>query len=153
MERTLVLVKPDGVQRGLIGRILSRFEDKGLKLVGLKTLTISPELAEQHYAPHKGKPFYDGLVRYMTSAPVVAAVLEGPRAVDLTRSLMGATFGWKAEPGTIRGDFGLSSGFNLIHGSDSPESAAHEIELFFRAEELCVYERDLDRWIISSDDG
>ena len=153
MERTLVLVKPDGVQRGLIGRILSRFEDKGLKLVGLKTLTISPELAEQHYAPHKDKPFYEGLVQYMTSAPVVAAVLEGPRAVDLTRSLMGATFGWKAEPGTIRGDFGLSSGFNLIHGSDSAESAAHEIELFFRPEELCEYERDLDRWIISSDDG
>ena len=89
----------------------------------------------------------------MTSAPVVAAVLEGPRAIDLTRSLMGATFGWKAQPGTIRGDFGLSSGFNLIHGSDSPESAAHEIELFFRPEELCEYERDLDRWIISSDDG
>ncbi|MCZ6573220.1 MAG: nucleoside-diphosphate kinase [Planctomycetota bacterium] len=153
MERTLVLVKPDGVQRGLIGRILSRFEDKGLKLVGLKTLTISPELAERHYAPHKGKPFYEGLVRYMTSAPVVAAVVEGPRAVDLTRSLMGATFGWQAEPGTIRGDFGLSSGFNLIHGSDSVESAAHEIELFFRPEELCAYERDLDRWIISSDDG
>ncbi len=153
MERTLVLVKPDGVQRGLIGRILSRFEDKGLKLAALKTLTISPELAVRHYAPHKGKPFYEGLVRYMTSAPVVAAVLEGPRAVDLTRSLMGATFGWKAEPGTIRGDLGLSSGFNLIHGSDSVESAAHEIELFFRPEELCEYERDLDRWIISSDDG
>jgi nucleoside-diphosphate kinase len=152
MERTLLLVKPDGVQRGLVGRVLARFENKGLKLVGLKVLKITPELAAKHYAPHKGKPFYEGLVRYMTSAPVVAAVIEGPRAIETTRRLMGATFGWKAEPGTIRGDFSNSTGFNLVHGSDAPESATHEIGLFFRPEELCAYERSLDPWLISGDD-
>lgn len=152
MERTLLLVKPDGVQRGLVGRVLARFEEKGLKLVGLKVLRITPELAAKHYAPHVGKPFYDGLVRYMTSAPVVAAVIEGPRAIDTTRKLMGATFGWQAEPGTIRGDFSNSTGFNLVHGSDSPESAAHEIGLFFAPGELTEYERSLDPWLISKDD-
>lgn len=152
MERTLLLVKPDGVQRGLVGRVLARFETKGLKLVGLKVLRITPELAAQHYAPHVDKPFYKGLVRYMTSAPVVAAVIEGPRAIETTRKLMGATFGWKAEPGTIRGDFSNSTAFNLVHGSDAPESAAHEIGLFFRPEELVAYERSLDAWLVSGDD-
>ena len=152
MERTLLLIKPDGVQRGLVGRILSRFEDKGLKLAGLKIMRITPELAAQHYAPHVEKPFYPGLVQYMTSAPVVAAVIEGPRAIDTMRKLMGATFGWKAEPGTIRGDFSNSTGFNLVHGSDSPESAAHEIGLFFEPGELTGYERSLDPWLISKDD-
>jgi len=152
MERTLLLVKPDGLQRGLAGRILSRFEEKGLKLAALKVMRITPELAARHYAPHKGKPFYDGLVAYMTSAPVVAAVIEGPRAIEVTRKLMGATFGWKAEPGTIRGDFGASTAFNLVHGSDSPESAKHEIALFFEAEEICEYPRTLDRWLVSDDD-
>ena len=152
MERTLLLVKPDGVQRGLIGRIVTRFEEKGLKIAALKVMRISPDLAARHYAPHKGKPFYEGLVSYMTSAPVVAAVIEGPRAIDVTRKLMGATFGWKAEPGTIRGDFGASTAYNLVHGSDSPESAQHEIGLFFGADEICEYPRTLDSWLVSDDD-
>jgi len=152
MERTLLLVKPDGVQRGLVGRILGRFEDKGLKLVGLKVMRITPDLAARHYAPHVSKPFYQGLVAYMTSAPVVAAVLEGPRAIETTRKLMGATFGWKAEAGTIRGDFSNSTSYNLVHGSDSPESAEKEIGLFFQPGELAEYERSLDRWLISEDD-
>ena len=153
MERTLLLVKPDGVQRGLVGRILARFEEKGLKIAALKVMTITPELAAEHYAPHVGKPFYDGLVGYMTSAPVVAAVLEGPRVIDTTRKLMGATFGWKAEPGTIRGDFSNSTAFNLVHGSDSPESAEREIGLFFGDDELVDYERSLDGWLVSEDDA
>jgi nucleoside-diphosphate kinase len=152
MERTLLLVKPDGLQRGLAGRILARFEEKGLKLAALKVLRITPALAARHYAPHQGKPFYDGLVRYMTSAPVVAAVLEGPRAVEVTRMLMGATFGWKAEPGTIRGDFSCSTGFNLVHGSDSAESARKEIALFFRPDEIADYDRALDAWMIGEED-
>ena len=152
MERTLLLVKPDGVQRGLVGRILSRFEDKGLKLAALKIMRITPELAAEHYAPHVGKPFYEGLVSYMTSSPVVAAVIEGPRAIDVTRQLLGATFGWKAEPGTIRGDFSASTAFNLVHGSDSPESAEREIGLFFQAGEIAEYSRTLDAWLISEDD-
>jgi len=152
MERTLLLIKPDGIQRGLTGRILARFEDKGLKLVGLKVMRITEERAAKHYAPHVGKPFYEGLVRYMTSAPVVAAVLEGPRAIETTRKLMGATFGWKAEPGTIRGDFSNSTAFNLVHGSDSAESAKKEIDIFFEPRELVDYERSLDGWLISEDD-
>ena len=123
MERTLLLAKPDAVQRGLVGRILARFEEKGLKLVGLKVMRITKELAEKHYAPHVDKPFYPGLVEYMTSSPIVAAAIEGPRAIEISRKLMGATFGWKAEPGTIRGDFGSSTAYNLVHGSDSAESA------------------------------
>ncbi len=153
MERTLLLIKPDGVQRGLAGRILGRFEDKGLKLAGLKIMRISADLAARHYAPHVDKPFYPGLVRYMTSAPVVAAVLEGPRVIDTMRKLMGATFGWKAEPGTIRGDFSNSTAYNLVHGSDSPESAEREIGLFFQPGELVEYERSLDSWLISEDDA
>jgi nucleoside-diphosphate kinase len=153
MERTLLLVKPDGVQRGLVGRILGRFEEKGLKLAGLKVMRISPDLAARHYAPHAGKPFYEGLVAYMTASPVVAAVLEGPRAIETTRKLMGATFGWKAEPGTIRGDFSNSTAFNLVHGSDSPESAKREIELFFKKDELADYARALDAWMVSEDDA
>lgn len=152
MERTLLLVKPDGVQRGLVGRILTRFEEKGLKLVALKVMQITEELAARHYAPHVGKPFYKGLVQYMTSSPVVAAVVEGPRVIEVSRRLMGATFGWKAEPGTIRGDFGSSTAFNLIHGSDSPESAAKEIALFFGKGEVAEYSRSLDAWFISEDD-
>jgi len=152
MERTLLLIKPDGVQRGLAGRILTRFEDKGLRIAALKVMRITPELAARHYAAHTEKPFYKGLVAYMTSSPVVAAVIEGPRAIDTMRKLMGATFGWKAEPGTIRGDFSNSTSFNLVHGSDSPESAAKEIDLFFAPEEICAYERSLDRWLISDED-
>jgi len=152
MERTLLLIKPDGVQRGLIGRILSRFEDKGLRVSALKVMRITPELAARHYAAHAEKPFYKGLVAYMTSSPVVAAVIEGPRAIDTTRKLMGATFGWKAEPGTIRGDFSNSTSFNLVHGSDSPESADKEIGLFFAPPEIAEFERTLDRWLVSDDD-
>jgi len=143
MERTLLLIKPDGLQRGLAGRILGRFEDKGLQILALKVMRMTPELAGRHYAAHTGKPFYKGLVAYMTSSPLVAAVLAGPRAVETTRRLMGATFGWKAEPGTIRGDFSNSTSFNLVHGSDSPESAEKEI---------ASYERTSDRWLISEDD-
>lgn len=153
MERTLLLVKPDGIQRGLVGRILSRFEDKGLKLAATKMMRITPELAAEHYAPHVGKPFYESLVNYMTSAPVLAVVIEGPRAVEVTRRLLGATFGWKAESGTIRGDFSASTAYNLVHGSDSPESAKREIGLFFSADEVVAYDRTLDCWLISDDDG
>ena len=152
MERTLLLLKPDALQRGLAGRILGRFEEKGIKIAGLKVMRITPERAATHYAPPVEKPFYPGLVEYMTSAPIVAAVLEAPRVIDVTRKLMGATFGWKAEPGTIRGDFSSSTAFNLVHGSDSPEAAEKEIALFFGADELCEYERSLDGWLISEDD-
>lgn len=139
MEQTLIILKPDCVQRRLIGRILARFEAKGLKLAAMKLMQISRELAERHYAPHKGKPFYPGLIEYITSGPVVVMVLAGPRAIDVSRKLMGKTFGYEAEPGTIRGDFGLSRTFNLVHGSDSPESAATEIAIYFTQEELLDY--------------
>jgi nucleoside-diphosphate kinase len=138
-ERTLILFKPDAVQRRLCGRILQRFEDKGLKVVAMKLMHITRALAEQHYAPHKGKGFYEGLVRFMTSSPVVALALEGPYAIDVARKLMGATFGFKAEPGTIRGDFGVSNQFNLVHGSDSKESAERELGLFFKKEEILAW--------------
>jgi nucleoside-diphosphate kinase len=131
MERTLILFKPDAVQRAICGRILSRFEDKGLKIVGAKMMHISQELATQHYADHQGKPFYDGLVKFMTQSPVMALALQGIGAIAMCRKMMGATFGNDAEPGTIRGDFGSSRSFNLIHGSDSPEAAAKELALFF----------------------
>ncbi len=131
MEKTLILLKPDAVKRRLIGRILSRFEDKGLRIAGMKLMKISPELAAQHYADHKGKGFYQGLVDFMTSDPVVAMVIEGPSAISVCRGMMGATFGFKADPGTIRGDFGISNQFNLVHGSDGPEAAEREIGLFF----------------------
>jgi nucleoside-diphosphate kinase len=140
MEKTLIILKPDSVQRGLVGKILTRFEEKGLQIVGMKMITISQDLASRHYAPHKGKPFYDGLVRFMTSSPVVVLALQGKGAIEISRKMMGATFGFKAEPGTIRGDYGVSSSFNLIHGSDSPESAATELALWFKPEELQNYE-------------
>ncbi len=131
MERTLILFKPDALQRGITGRILARFEDKGLKIVGMKLMQISAELAATHYESHNDKPFYDGLVRFMTSSPVVALVLQGIDAIAMCRKMLGATFGNDAEPGTIRGDFGSSRSFNLIHGSDSPEAADREVGLFF----------------------
>lgn len=131
MEKTLILLKPDAVKRRLIGRVLTRFEEKGLRIAGMKLMKISQELAGQHYADHKGKPFYAGLVSFMTSDPVVAMVLEGPSAISVCRQMMGATFGFKADPGTIRGDFGISNQFNLVHGSDGPEAAEREIGLFF----------------------
>ena len=147
MERTLILVKPDGVQRALVGQIVTRFEDRGLKLVGLKLLQMSEELAARHYAIHKGKPFYDSLIKYIVSAPVVAMVWEGAEAVAVARSAMGATNPDEAAPGTIRGDFGVEIGRNLVHGSDSPANAAGEVALFFQPEELVGWDRDADRWI------
>ncbi|MHC5065675.1 MAG: nucleoside-diphosphate kinase [Planctomycetota bacterium] len=151
MERTLILLKPDALQRGLAGSILSRFENKGLKIVGLKLMKISPELAAQHYEAHKERPFYKGLVRFMTSAPVVAMALEGIDAIAICRKMMGATFGSDADPGTIRGDFGVSRSFNLIHGSDSPEAAQRELSLFF-SEGTLDYQLDAFRWIYDPED-
>ncbi|MBM4040973.1 MAG: nucleoside-diphosphate kinase [Planctomycetes bacterium] len=136
MERTLVLIKPDAVQRRLVGRIVGRFEAKGLQLVALKMMKISEELARRHYAPHEGKPFYEPLIRFVTGGPTVALILEGKRAVEVVRRMMGPTFGPDALPGTIRGDFAVSNRFNLVHGSDSPESAEKEIALFFDEAEL-----------------
>ncbi len=146
MERTLILIKPDALQRGLAGRILQRFEDKGLKIVGLKMLQISPELAAAHYAAHKERSFYPGLVKFMTSRPVIAIALEGIGAIGICRAMMGATFGADAAPGTIRGDFGCSRSFNLVHGSDSPEAAERELGLFF-GEGLLEYEFEAYRWL------
>ena len=152
MEQTLIILKPDCWQRRLIGRIVSRFEDKGLAIVGMKCMRIARELAERHYAPHKGKPFYPGLLDYVTSGPVVVMVLAGPRAIDVTRKLMGKTFGYEAEPGTIRGDFGLSRTYNLVHGSDGPESAATEIALYFKPDELLEYSMADERWVTRPDE-
>jgi nucleoside-diphosphate kinase len=136
LETTLLIVKPDGVQRGLVGRIISRFEEKGLQLVGLKMMTISQELAATHYEAHKEKGFYEGLVRFMTSSPVAVFAVRGVGAIGICRKMMGATFGPDADPGTIRGDFGVSRSFNLIHGSDSPEAAERELGLFFKDGEI-----------------
>lgn len=147
MEQTLIIVKPEGVQRGLVGNVVSRFEQRGLKLVGLKLIQITPELAEQHYGVHKGKPFYPGLVKHITSGPVVVGVLEGPKAITVVRTTMGATNAAEAIPGTIRGDYALEIGFNIIHGSDAPETANKEISLFFKPEELVSYNLAGERWV------
>lgn len=148
MQRTLILVKPDGVQRGLIGPIIERFERRGLKLVGLKFMQMSRELAEQHYAIHQGKPFYDGLVNYITSGPIVAMAWEGKEAIAVARATVGATNPVAAAPGTIRGDFGVEIGRNLVHGSDSPENGEKEVALFFSPAELVEWSRDVDGWIV-----
>jgi len=140
-DRTFVLLKPDAVQRGLVGPILGRFEHRGLKVVGLKMVKVSRQLAETYYLEHRGKPFFEGLVEYVTADPVVAMVLEGDNAVAVVRKMMGKTNSAEAEPGTIRGDLGLQIGRNLIHGSDSLESSKREISLFFRPEELLSYTR------------
>ena len=147
MERTLIIVKPDGVQRGLVGQVLERFERRGLKFAGLKLMRISRDLAGRHYAEHQGKPFYEGLVGFITSSPVVVGVLEGPNAIALTRTMMGATNPANAVPGTIRGDYALVVSNNIIHGSDGPESAAREISLFFTQDELLSYELATDTWV------
>jgi nucleoside-diphosphate kinase len=147
MERTLILVKPDGVQRGLIGEIIRRFETRGLKLVGMKFLQMSIDLASNHYAVHKGKPFYEGLINYIVSAPVVAMVWEGEEAIEAARATMGVTKPVEAAPGTIRGDLGMEVGRNLVHGSDGRENAEYEINLFFDDSELINWKRDTDRWI------
>ncbi|MEG6617190.1 nucleoside-diphosphate kinase [Peptococcaceae bacterium 1198_IL3148] len=147
MERTFLMVKPDGVQRGLAGEIITRFEKKGYKLIGLKLMQISKELAETHYGEHKEKPFFASLVDYITSAPVVAMVWEGKDVVATAREMMGATNPAKAAPGTIRGTYGVDLGRNIIHGSDSVQSAEREVNLFFKPEELITYDRTLDNWI------
>jgi nucleoside-diphosphate kinase len=147
METTLIILKPDAVQRGLCGRIISRFEDKGLQVVGAKLMKITQNLAAKHYEAHRDKPFYDGLVRFMTSSPVMVLAVRGKGAIAISRKMMGATFGSNAEPGTIRGDFGVSNSFNLIHGSDSPEAAAREIDLFFDESEIIDFQRANDQWV------
>ncbi len=147
MERTLVLVKPDGVQRGLIGEVIARLERRGLKLVAAKFMLVDRRLAETHYAIHKGKPFYDGLIAYITSAPVMAMVWEGPSAVAAVRQTMGATRPTEAAPGTVRHDLALEVGRNLTHASDEPANADKEVALWFRADELVSWKRDDDRWI------
>lgn len=153
METTLIILKPDAVQRALMGRIIARFEDKGLQIVGCKLMRISPQLAATHYEAHKGKPFYDGLVRFMTSSPVLVLAVRGIGAIGISRKMMGATFGSKAEAGTIRGDFGVSNSFNLIHGSDSPEAATRELGLFFKPEEILGWERAGERWVYDMSSG
>jgi nucleoside-diphosphate kinase len=150
MERTLVLVKPDGVQRGLVGEIISRFERTGLKLVALKMLRMDREMAGKHYAIHQGKPFLDGLVSFITSSPLIAAVFEGENAIEVVRKTMGATDPVKAAPGTIRGDLAVDIGRNVVHGSDSIENAQKEISLFFSAKEIVSYEREVEPWIRES---
>jgi len=147
MERTLVLVKPDGVQRGLIGKIIDRFETRGLKLVGLKFIQMSDELAAKHYAVHVGKPFYESLVSYIVSGPVAAMAWEGKDVISIVRATMGITNPASAPPGTIRGDFGVEIGRNLVHGSDSPENAAYELNLFFDDSELVSWQREIEPWI------
>ena len=147
MERTLFIIKPDAVQRGLIGEIIARVERRGLKLIGMKLIQITPELASRHYAVHKGKPFYEPLVEYITSSPVVVMVWEGRQAVEVVRKTMGATHPAKAEPGTIRADLAVEISRNLVHGSDGPETAAYEVPLFFSDDELVPWTRDTERWI------
>jgi nucleoside-diphosphate kinase len=153
MERTLIILKPDAVQRGLCGQIVDRFEKKGLQIVGMKLMRISPALAETHYSAHKGKPFYEGLVKFMTSSAVIVIALEGKEVIAISRKMMGATFGSKAEPGTIRGDFGVSNSFNLIHGSDSAESAARELGLFFKSDELVEWKPAMQSWVYDLSKG
>lgn len=147
MERTLILVKPDAMQRGLAGEIIARLERRGLRIVGMKLMQVSDALARRHYAEHEGKGFYEGLISYITSSPIIAAVFEGTNTIEAARQTMGKTNPLQAAPGTIRGDLGLETGRNLVHGSDSPQSAAREIALFFAGGELTGYTRDIDRWV------
>ena len=147
MERSLVLIKPDAVQRGLAGKIISRFEKRGLKIVAMKMLQMDRTLAQRHYEVHKDKAFFTDLVNFIISSPIIAIVFQGGNAVEIIRRTMGETDPAKAHPGTIRGDFGIDIGHNLVHGSDSPENASKEINLFFSAEEICDYDRNIARWI------
>jgi nucleoside-diphosphate kinase len=147
MERTLVLIKPDGVQRGLVGPIVGRFEARGLKIVGLKLMQVPTELAEKHYAEHLGKPFYDGLIRYITAAPIIAMVLEGTNVVSAVRKMIGVTKSFEADAGTIRGDYAIEVGRNLVHASDGLETAQREVALWFTDSELVSWSRDTDGWI------
>ena len=152
MQRTLVLMKPDAMQRGLAGEILSRLERRGLRIAALRLFQMDEAMARRHYGEHEGKPFYEGLISYITACPIIAAVLEGSDAVNVVRGTIGATNPAEAEPGTIRGDLALETGRNLVHGSDSPESAKREIALFFREDELHSYARDVDRWLFEVPD-
>ena len=147
MQRTLVIIKPDAVQRGLIGEIIARFERRGLKIVAMKLMQIDETLARRHYAVHEGKPFFAGLIDYITSAPVVVMAIEGPKAIEMVRRTMGATNPLEAVPGTIRADYATEIGRNLVHGSDGAETAAHELALFFDDDELLQWKRDTDDWI------
>lgn len=152
MERTLVLLKPDCVQRRLMGQVIARFEAKGLNIIAARLLRVTPELAKQHYAEHVQKPFYPGLERFVTASPILAMVLEGREVIRVVREMLGPTNGLKAPPGTIRGDFGSSRQMNLVHASDGPEAARREIELYFRAEDLCPYEPTLTPWFKAEDE-
>ncbi|HUG17512.1 MAG TPA: nucleoside-diphosphate kinase [Planctomycetaceae bacterium] len=152
LERSLILVKPDGVQRRLIGTIVSRIEQKGLKIVGMKMLAVTKDLAAKHYAEHVKKPFYPLLEEFITSGPVVALAVEGPEAVSVMRTMMGSTNGRESTPGTIRGDFGVSRQMNLIHGSDGPDAAQRELKIYFRPEELLDYEATLGGWVCADDE-
>ena len=152
VQRTLLLVKPDGVQRQLVGRVLTRFEERGLKIVGLKLVHVDRELAETHYAVHRERPFFTGLVDFITSGPLVAAALEGPNAIAIVRAMNGATRPHEAAPGSIRGDFAVETAQNLVHASDGEETAAAELALWFRQEELLSYEREIDRWVLAPEE-
>ena len=151
-ERTLVLIKPDGVQRQLVGRILARYEERGLKVAGLKLVHVDRALAEQHYAVHREKPFFGSLVDFIVSAPLVALALDGPNAIAVVRAINGATRPHEAAPGTVRGDFALETAQNIVHASDGPETAAEELALWFKPDELFDYERDVDRWVLAPND-
>ena len=146
-EKTFIIIKPDGVQRSLAGELISRLERKGLQLVALKMIKINGDLAATHYGEHKGKPFYNGLIDFITSAPVIIAVWQGDNAISIVRTILGATSPAKAEPGSIRGDFAISTGLNLMHASDGPESAEREIKLFFKREEIIDYDRGINKWL------
>jgi nucleoside-diphosphate kinase len=150
MEKSLVLIKPDAVQRGLAGKIIDRIERRGLRIAAMKMLRMDKELASRHYGIHKDKPFFNSLVGFITSGPIVAIVFEGPQAVEVIRQTMGSTNSAKAAAGTIRGDFGVDLQQNLVHGSDSLENAAKEIAIFFKPEEILEYKRDIDRWVTES---
>lgn len=153
MERTLILLKPDCVQRRLMGAIISRFEEKGLNIIAMKMLQVTPDLAKQHYAEHVSKPFYPGLEQFITASPVVALIIEGLEAIRVVREMLGATSGLKAAAGTIRGDYSSSRQMNLVHASDGPEAAAREIKLYFRDEEICGYAPILTPWLKASDES
>ena len=150
MSRTLVLLKPDAVQRSLVGEVTARLERRGLKIVGMKLMQVSDDLARKHYSEHEGKPFFHGLVQFITSCPIVAMVLDGENAVQLVRAAVGSTNPVDSTPGSIRGDYGMTVGMNLVHGSDSDESAKREIDLFFSPNEILSYERGIDQWVTES---
>jgi nucleoside-diphosphate kinase len=153
VERTFVMIKPDGIQRRLLGEVIARFERKGLKMLALKMMKIDRRLAEKHYEVHKGKPFYKGLIEFITSGPVAATVWSGEAGISIVRKVVGATSPAKAEPGTIRGDFAISTGFNIIHASDAPETAQREIDLFFLPEEILDYDLTIEAWLVQEEDS